>query len=54
MEKKLETIQSSCPKGCKGLTYTHDDRITKSCCQCCHEWEYLPVNYSPYKNYQTV
>lgn len=31
-------ISSYCPKGCKGLCYTHDDRITQSCCECGETW----------------
>jgi len=35
---KAPVIGSYCPKGCKGLCYTHDDRITRSCCECGHAW----------------
>jgi hypothetical protein len=28
-----------CPKGCKSLTYSHDDHIHQSCCNCGTVWE---------------
>ena len=35
---KPNVSNSYCPKGCKGLCYTHDDRITQSCCECGETW----------------
>jgi hypothetical protein len=36
----VRTVQD-CPNGCEGLTYTHDDKVTKSCCTCNKEYKLI-------------
>jgi hypothetical protein len=45
-EKEREELRDElikCPKGCKGLVYTHDDHIHQSCCNCGEVWEIKEV-----------